>query len=490
MDTLTRVHGARGTAVHTGWRLSGSLPVSYQAVGVAVFLLDFSGIAATGVLSGVLYHLAAFSIIGDVGSFLGAGFVVASLFVTSEKASGAYKPVALVNRRFGLAHTVLAWTAVFAVFTTAAFLLKIGDSVSRGTMLVFYVAGLVVVSSMRLVASRTLSRALNAGTLKGRQVVALSDPDEFAGEEVGTLLRQNGYDVRHHFVLPDGQPSFSDSMDAVHDLMRKLVAYVRGQKVEEVLVFVNWSDKKRVDALLGMLHVVPLPVRLVPDRTIRGLLSYSSATAGSDFAIEVQRAPLTFSERAVKRILDISLASVGLLLLLPTLAIVAVAVKLDSAGPIFFRQTRAGFNGRCFRIYKFRTMTTMDDGPVVRQATRDDTRVTRVGRWLRRTSIDELPQLINVVAGHMSLVGPRPHALAHDDQYDPLIARYAQRHHVKPGITGWAQVNGLRGETPNVEAMQRRVEYDLWYISNWSIWLEIRIILRTVVQLTKGDEAY
>jgi lipopolysaccharide/colanic/teichoic acid biosynthesis glycosyltransferase len=145
---------------------------------------------------------------------------------------------------------------------------------------------------------------------------------------------------------------------------------------------------------------------------------------------------------------------------------VALAVRLDSRGPILFRQNRNGFNGRPFRIYKFRSMTVMEDGAVVTQAKRDDARVTRVGRFLRRSSLDELPQLLNVLKGDMSLVGPRPHALAHDDHYSGLLAEYAFRHHVKPGITGWAQVNGFRGETPTIDLMKRRIDLDLQYIAN------------------------
>jgi exopolysaccharide biosynthesis polyprenyl glycosylphosphotransferase len=169
---------------------------------------------------------------------------------------------------------------------------------------------------------------------------------------------------------------------------------------------------------------------------------------------------------------------------------VALAVRLDSPGPILFRQSRNGFNGRPFRIYKFRSMTVLEDGPVVTQATRQDSRVTRVGRFLRRSSLDELPQLFNVLKGDMSLVGPRPHAIAHDDQYTQLVAKYAFRHHVKPGITGWAQVHGLRGETPSVELMRRRVDLDLQYIANYSLILDLRILVRTVRELIRPQNAF
>jgi undecaprenyl-phosphate galactose phosphotransferase/putative colanic acid biosynthesis UDP-glucose lipid carrier transferase len=155
-----------------------------------------------------------------------------------------------------------------------------------------------------------------------------------------------------------------------------------------------------------------------------------------------------------------------------------------------FRQRRCGFNGREFTIYKFRSMTVLEDGTTIRQARPNDDRVTWLGRALRATSIDELPQLINVLRGEMSLVGPRPHALAHDTEYGRLIANYAYRHHVKPGITGWAQVNGFRGETAQLELMNQRIDLDLWYINNWSVWLDLRIMLRTCIEIARAPNAY
>ena len=187
---------------------------------------------------------------------------------------------------------------------------------------------------------------------------------------------------------------------------------------------------------------------------------------------------------------DFAFAALGLAMLVPLFTVVSIAIKLDSSGPVLFRQHRTGFNGRKFSIYKFRTMTTMDNGTEVRQAIRNDARVTRVGRWLRSTSIDELPQLLNVLAGHMSLVGPRPHAVAHDDHYSCVISDYAMRQHVKPGITGWAQVNGFRGETAEIDQMRQRVEHDVWYISNWSFLLDIRIIARTCIQVMNPENVY
>jgi exopolysaccharide biosynthesis polyprenyl glycosylphosphotransferase len=198
-------------------------------------------------------------------------------------------------------------------------------------------------------------------------------------------------------------------------------------------------------------------------------------------APKIQRAPLSKIEQVAKRCLDIFGAATVLIMLSPLMLLTALLVRLDSRGPIFFLQTRNGLNGSPFKIFKFRTMNVLEDGDIIPQVTRDDARVTWVGRWLRRTNIDELPQLANVLYGNMSLVGPRPHAVAHNTEYEKCIGDYAFRHRVKPGITGWAQVRGYRGATPTTSLMAKRIELDLWYINNWSMWLDIKILLRTLI---------
>jgi undecaprenyl-phosphate galactose phosphotransferase/putative colanic acid biosynthesis UDP-glucose lipid carrier transferase len=195
-------------------------------------------------------------------------------------------------------------------------------------------------------------------------------------------------------------------------------------------------------------------------------------------------------QRFVKRSMDVLTSSLALIFFMPVMALTALAIKLDSPGPIIFRQIRRGFNGRQFVIFKFRTMTVQENGPAVIQATRDDARVTNLGRLLRSSSIDELPQLINVLKGDMSLVGPRPHALAHDNYFESILSDYAFRHHVKPGITGWAQCNGARGATPSIEHVSNRVKLDLWYINNWSFWLDLQILMKTVFEVLKKRNAY
>jgi undecaprenyl-phosphate galactose phosphotransferase/putative colanic acid biosynthesis UDP-glucose lipid carrier transferase len=245
-----------------------------------------------------------------------------------------------------------------------------------------------------------------------------------------------------------------------------------------------------VEFVREQLKTLPVAARLLPDRRVRSLTNYTSSARQRVLAIEIQRAPLSAAERFIKRLMDIVLASLALVFSLPVMALTAIAIKLDGPGPVIFRQYRKGFNGRQFVMFKFRTMTVQENGSNIAQAKRDDPRVTPIGRLLRSASIDELPQLLNVLKGEMSLIGPRPHALAHDDYFGKIVGDYAFRHHVKPGITGWAQCNGARGATPSIEHISDRVKLDLWYINNWSLWLDIQILIKTFFEVLRKRNAY
>ena len=238
------------------------------------------------------------------------------------------------------------------------------------------------------------------------------------------------------------------------------------------------------------LQVVPRAVRVVPSASIEPYLHFPVRSVGRLLAVEPQRAPQTRVDAVSKRVMDLCLGSVALLALSPVLLAAALAIKIETRGKVFFRQDRLGHRGVPFSILKFRTMNVAENGSEVRQASANDSRVTRVGRWLRRSSIDELPQLLNVIRGEMSLVGPRPHAVAHDVHYAKLIENYEIRQHVKPGITGWAQVNGLRGETADPELMRRRVEHDIWYARNAGLLLDMRILLLTVLEVFRQRNAH
>jgi Undecaprenyl-phosphate glucose phosphotransferase len=252
----------------------------------------------------------------------------------------------------------------------------------------------------------------------------------------------------------------------------------------------SWSDTTRIDMIRDQIKMLPVSAKLLPDIRIRALTNYASSGHQRTISLEIQRAPLSAIERIVKRAMDISIGLVALAFVTPIMMLTALAIKIDGEGPVFFLQNRRGFSGRQFVMFKFRTMSVQENGDVVTQAMRNDPRVTKIGRLLRAASIDELPQLVNVVRGEMSLIGPRPHALAHDNYFEKLLQDYAFRHHVKPGMTGWAQVNGLRGATPSVDQIARRVEMDLWYINNWSLWLDIQILIKTLFEVLRKRNAF
>ena len=266
------------------------------------------------------------------------------------------------------------------------------------------------------------------------------------------------------------------------------IAWARELRATEFAAVMPWGAEAALAELCSLMCSSPLPLRLYPDEKVRRVLRRGcDVDLGRRLSVTLQRAPLDGAERAAKRALDIVSAAGALVALAPVLLTIAVLIRLDSSGPAIFRQRRCGFDNREFVMFKFRTMQASEDrGPIV-QASPNDWRFTRVGRLLRRSSLDELPQLLNVLRGEMSLVGPRPHAIAHDDEYKARIANYALRHHVKPGLTGAAQVAGFRGATPHLSQMKRRVERDLWYVNNWSMTLDLKILAETVFALIRFD---
>lgn len=272
--------------------------------------------------------------------------------------------------------------------------------------------------------------------------------------------------------------------------LAQLSDYVRDNGVREVYITLPLGSQPRIVELLEQVQGTTASLFFVPDvfgiSIIQGRLQDMNGVP----VVGICETPFTGTNQLVKRLSDIVLAACILVLISPILLLVAVGVKLSSPGPIIFKQRRNGLDGEEIIVYKFRSMRTQDNGHVVKQATKDDPRITRFGAFIRRTSLDELPQFINVLQGRMSIVGPRPHAVAHNEEYRKLIKAYMVRHKVKPGITGWAQVNGLRGETDTIDKMKARVEYDLEYLRNWSLALDLQIILRTVRLVVFDRHAY
>jgi putative colanic acid biosynthesis UDP-glucose lipid carrier transferase len=280
------------------------------------------------------------------------------------------------------------------------------------------------------------------------------------------------------------------AMEKVKGGLKDVAGFIKQNGIREVFITLPLGSQPRIVELLEQMQDTTASLFFVPDvfgiSIIQGRLQDMNGLP----VVGICETPFTGTNELVKRVSDVVLASIILVLISPILAAIALGVKMSSPGPVIFKQRRTGLDGEDITVYKFRSMTTQDNGAVVKQATKGDSRITPFGAFLRRTSLDELPQFYNVLQGRMSIVGPRPHAVAHNEEYRRIVKAYMVRHKVKPGITGWAQVNGQRGETDTVDKMQARVEYDLEYLRNWSLGLDLQIIVRTVRLVFFDRNAY
>jgi putative colanic acid biosynthesis UDP-glucose lipid carrier transferase len=272
--------------------------------------------------------------------------------------------------------------------------------------------------------------------------------------------------------------------------LAQVAQYAKTHRVDLIYISLPMASQPRILRLLDDLHDTTASIYFTPDIFLFDLIQGRMDTIGGMPVVSVCETPFYGINGLIKRASDVALASLILVLLLPLMVAIAIGIKLSSPGPVLFRQRRYGLDGREIIVYKFRTMTVLEDGRSIRQATIDDERVTRLGRLLRRYSLDELPQFVNVLQGRMSVVGPRPHAVAHNEMYRKLIKGYMIRHKVKPGITGWAQVNGLRGETSSLDKMQSRIDHDLDYLRSWSLQLDLWIALKTIFVVLSQRNAY
>lgn len=462
-------HGSR-SATESG-------PYSTLLLGGTAIGIDVVAIVTVGMLSGWGYQQ---FVPGrfEPSVFFALSVLVALVFVLSMRASRLYETGSLLRFDRQIKWATGCWFVAFAAMICFVFLMKASGDLARGAGMLFAGGGYLVLVLNRLLWRFGLAKALAAGTVRRRSVAVLTTARWAPGAPEFAVLDGSGLKVVEQFVVDDLGCDRSRG-----DALRRLVASVRGSAIDEIVVALPSKDLHQLERLVEGLHAVPLPVRLLPDSSLSRIALQPTRSAGNRVLVDIKREPLSALERAAKRSLDVVIATSALIVLAPLLGLAMLAIKIDTRGPVLFRQTRRGFNGRSFKILKLRSMSVMEDGAGVMQATRSDPRVTRVGFWLRRTSIDELPQLWNVLRGEMSVIGPRPHAVAHDNFYDQIIENYAFRQHVKPGLTGWAQVRGLRGETPEVSLMEARVDHDVWYIDNWTLALDLRILLLTCVKL-------
>jgi len=380
---------------------------------------------------------------------------------------------------------LLEWVSVVCVLLLVGFAFKVTAQFSRQVMLTWFTATPFALYAAHAVRRRARWLIANSDYAPSYLIIGANS----VGFELLRRLPSKGFLGFFDFRSADRLP---DTINPAHLIghCKDVAEFARSRGVTSIYIALPLSNVPRIGEMVRELRDTTASIYFVPDVFAFDLIQGKLVEINGMPAISVCDTPFHGMDAFSKRATDIVLASIALLLLAPAMLLIALAVKLSSKGPVLFRQRRYGLNGEEISVYKFRSMTVTEDGAVVTQATKTDKRVTPLGRILRKTSLDELPQLINVLQGTMSVVGPRPHAVAHNEQYRKLISGYMIRHKVRPGITGLAQVMGLRGETETVEKMSERVRFDLEYLSHWTPWLDIKIIFKTLWVIANDRNAY
>ncbi|MCV9919515.1 undecaprenyl-phosphate glucose phosphotransferase [Pseudomonas sp. BT-42-2] len=363
---------------------------------------------------------------------------------------------------------IACWASAAGMLLSVSFFLKVSEDYSRIWFSTTIITGGFLCVMLRLVVYVLLRKIRNSGmNLKSVLVIYSTDSTE-TQFNTNENLKEDGFIIVAKVKFDVGQ-----------EWTENLIAQIEELKIHEVWLSLPLSEGGRVRSVMYALRHHTVAIRFIPELGDIRLLNHRVSYIAGLYSLDLSCSPMDSPARVIKRLEDLVIGSIISLCILPLCIVIAIAIRTTSPGPILFKQHRTGINGKKFKVYKFRSMHLHDDCRVT-QASRNDSRITKVGAFLRRTSLDELPQFFNVLQGRMSIVGPRPHALTHNEYYKDLVESYMQRHKVKPGITGWAQVSGYRGETDTLEKMQKRVEHDLWYIDNWSLWIDLKIIFLTM----------
>lgn len=406
--------------------------------------------------------------------------------------------------------TVMGWLIIVVILIFLGYATKFHSQFSGEVLLTWFIVTPLMLIASHLTVHSIVANLYHKGKLRSAIIIGINENslhfikhiadhpfflinfqgffDERSSTRIAGRFRSDATNSSDEPEIDPVSPSinFGSRLGGLEGV----VSYVQKHSIDMVFISLPMSSQPRIQKLMDELPDTTTSIYFLPDIYIFDLMQARFEYIGDIPVVAMNESPFTGIDGVVKSISDFVLALVIIILLSPVMACIALAVKLTSPGPIIFKQRRYGLNGEEITVYKFRSMTVIEDGADIQQAQENDQRFTRIGGFLRRTSLDELPQFFNVLQGRMSIVGPRPHAVAHNELYRKLIKGYMLRHKAKPGITGWAQVNGWRGETEVLEKMQARIEHDLYYLKHWSIWLDLWIILKTVLIVLRKDNAY
>ena len=381
------------------------------------------------------------------------------------------------------------YVQAFLVFVTALFMLRWSLTYSRGSLITQFVVCGGAVLALRSLQFHLTQNKVARRFIVANRVILVGSPGQIEATTKLWAERNENFEIVKSFpmLLREEKEASPEYLTAFAEIVIQLS---RAAKPDRIVILLPFERTKEISFLVERFADVPASILVSTEQLAATQMKPEVLMFGGMNMLRVVRKPLTATDRIIKRAMDFVASAILLLLLSPLLLLTAIAIKLESPGPVMFRQSRKGFNQRRFNIYKFRTMQTAPAGEAFRQTEKNDQRITRIGKYLRRWNIDELPQLLNVLRGEMSLVGPRPHAIEHDNMYNSEIASYARRHNIKPGITGLAQALGHRGATETLKQMQDRVNYDLLYIQNWSVLLDLKVLLMTIFSSRAYQNAY
>ncbi|HEX6530885.1 MAG TPA: undecaprenyl-phosphate glucose phosphotransferase [Burkholderiales bacterium] len=444
-------------------------------------------------LQAALDPLVAIGTLAGAASVFGAGFdgavLILALLVFAMTFPGG---LAREREHAGdlMLEIVTGWVAIVGLLVLLGWATQTLEAFEPRVILVWALATPAALFAAHRLLPRVLPRVL---ATQGLEKVAVIAGANDLGRRLAAHLAADGMlGIRVAGYFDDRGTGRLQNLPAAQNLgaLSRLADYARTQRVDVIYIALPMASQPRILKLLEDLRDTTASIYFVPDIFVSDLIQARVDSIGGIPVVAVCETPFYGFNGFIKRASDILLSLAILVLISPLMLAIALGVKLSSPGPILFKQRRYGVDGRKIVVYKFRTMTVAEDGDVVRQATRNDSRITKFGAFLRRTSLDELPQFVNVLQGRMSVVGPRPHAVAHNEMYRKLIRGYMIRHKVRPGITGLAQVHGMRGETDTVEKMKARIDYDLQYLRNWSLLLDLQIVLKTIVVVLGRQNAY
>ncbi|HUJ37065.1 MAG TPA: undecaprenyl-phosphate glucose phosphotransferase [Hyphomicrobium sp.] len=467
--------------------------VSMVVIRGAVRAFDFAVVVALGLTIALLYVDEPI-VVGNAAflmAVIGTGLATVAAFELLQ----LYSLPALTSFVRQMPRALLGWTATFALLIAGLFFLKAGHEFSRVWFALWYATGAIALMAERVAVGTVMHHWTRQGRLFRR--AAIYGGGTITEGLIGELEVDLDSDVRIMGVFDDRGDDRVDRIIAGYPRLgglSELVEFARKTRLDVVIIALPITAERRLSQVARALSVLPAEVKIPARSTELRFTRDTYSRVGNVAMIDLLEKPIADWGGVTKWVFDKVVGTIALLLLAPVMLAVAVAIKLDSRGPVLFRQKRHGFNNELIEIFKFRSMyVDRCDENAAKLVSKDDPRVTRVGRFIRRTSLDELPQLLNVISGSLSLVGPRPHALqakAAGRLYAAVVDGYFGRHKVKPGITGWAQIHGWRGETDTPEKIQKRVEHDIYYIENWSLLLDAYILFKTPFALLKSDNAY